>query len=281
MAIWIIAHRPVKHFVIHQRPSQQLEKLEEQRRVVLKEDPGALVELLGTGASAVVRKTYRNHGIRWWQTFGRRSRAEREFENLQHVGDSGTPCPRPLDWSSNTRFGFVSESALITAYLPDCTTLKQVLAEKRTDAKRAERQTLVTAAGRLIGGLHRSGFLWCTPMPRNMLVVGDPAKGQIAACDTPQGIAMRRSIHGTRLSLIDLFDAAFSPSRRANYSATERMRWLLGYCDGDRQTARRLWRTLTPRSVLRHDLVRALTVLWYVYILRPLRGHRSPNARTS
>ena len=276
-----IATPPGGPFVIQHRESQQLEQLEQQRRVVLKEEPEALVELLGIGASAVVRKTYRNRGIRWWQTFARRSRAEREFENLQHIDVSGTTCPRPLDWSAKTRFGFVNESALVTSYLPDCTTLKSVLADEVSDRNHAERQTLISAAGRLVGNLHRSGFLWCTPMPRNMLVVGDPAKGSLAACDTPQGIAVRRSVHATSLALIDLFDAAFSPSRCKDYSRTERLRWLLGYCDGDHGLTRRLWRTLSRRKVWRHDLTRALAVFWFVYILRPLRGHRSPNVRTS
>lgn len=248
---------------------------------MLKQEPEALVELLGVGAEAVVRKVYRNRGVRWWQTFARRSRAQREFENLQLICASGTSCLVPLDWSETRRLLFVNESSLVTRYLPDCDTLKAVLAKSPSDEPGARRQALATAAGRLVGSLHRHGLLWCTPMPRNMLVIGNPSDGRLAVCDPPKAIALKRPLHGTRLSLIDLYDAAFSASRRRDFSATERMRWLLGYCDGDRELARRLWRSVIRRGALRQDFWRAVAVLWFVYILRPLRAPRSPHKRTS
>jgi hypothetical protein len=136
------------------------------------------------------------------------------------------------------------------------------------------RKQLVVAMARLVARLHRGGFLWGTPMPRNVLVVGEPARAELAVCDTPAGIDLERSLHGSRLALIDLFLAAFSPSRRADFSASERLRWLGAYCDGDRHSTRQLWRRLARRSVFRNDLSRALAMSWHTYILQPLRPRR-------
>lgn len=123
------------------------------------------------------------------------------------------------------------------------------------------RRGLAVAMGRLLARLHRSGFLWCTPMPRNVLVLGDPGAAVLAVCDTPAGIQFGHSIHGTELACIDLFDAAFSPSRRLDFSGPERLRSLLAYADDDRPRGPgQLWRTLQGRSVLGHDVQQALAL---------------------
>ncbi len=254
---------------------QELDRLAAQGRVVLKQEPATTVEVLGQGLDAVVRKVYRNRGTRWLQSFGRRSRAEREYDNLRAVERTGSACTRALGWSARRRLLCIEESTLITQFVPSSTPLKQVLANLPRGGSAPERRLLAAAAGQLLATLHRGGFLWCTPMPRNILVLGAPAQGQLAVCDTPAGIDFGRSIHGTALSTIDLFDAAFSPSRRRDFSATERFRWLLAYCAGDHQEVRRLWRIVAPRSVFAHDARRALAMFWHTYILLPLRRRRS------
>ncbi|MEO6596770.1 MAG: lipopolysaccharide kinase InaA family protein [Planctomycetota bacterium] len=252
--------------------SAELERLAATHHTLLKQEPATTVELLGSGEDAVVRKTYRNLGHRWLQSFGRRSRAGREFHNLTAVVRTGVPCTTPLLWSERRRWGCVDESTLVTRYLPDSRPLKRVLAElPRHTATRAR---LATAMGRLVADLHRGGFLWCTPMPRNVLVLGKPEDARLAVCDTPAGIQLGRSLHQSRLARIDLFDAAFSPSRQVDFSATERRRWLRGYCDDNRPAVRRLWRALAHRSVLRHDVGRALAMFWHTYILLPLQPNR-------
>lgn len=254
----------------------ELDGLAREHRSVLKDEPSTTVELLGRGPASVVKKTYRSSGLRLLQTFGRRSRAEREHENLVAVARTGVRCTEALLWAARRRFGFVLESTLVTRYLPDSQTLKHVLAHLPRDSHHRTRRNLAAAMGRLVAQLHAGGFLWCTPMPRNVLVLGDPANAQLAVCDTPAGITLDRPLAGTRLASIDVFAAALSPSRRAEFSATERWRWLLGYCDQDRTAARTLWRVLAHRSVLRHDAGRALAMTWYTYILSPLRPRRTP-----
>ena len=82
------------------------------------------------------------------------------------------------------------------------------------------------------------------------------------------------TIHGTRLARIDLFLGAFSPSRRRDWSAPERLRWLLGYCGGERGRARQLWRAVARRRPLVNEIHRALAMAWHTYILLPLRRGR-------
>ncbi len=261
------------------QPPIDLQRLAAARRTTLKAERETTIELLGIGADAVVQKAYHNRGQRWLQSFGRRSRARREFDNLQAVAAAGAPCTVAVAWSERRRFGCVDESTLVTRWLGDSRSLKQVLASLPPAQHFAVRRALIAAMARLVATLHRRGFLWGTAMPRNVLVVGDPAAASLAVCDVPAGIQMGRPLHGQRLALFDLFDGAFSPSRRRDFSAPERLRWLRAYTDGDRNMARRLWRALDRRSVLRHDVGRALTMFWHVYIVQPLRRRPHPTPR--
>jgi hypothetical protein len=119
-------------------------------------------------------------------------------------------------------------------------------------------------------------------MPRNVLVIGPPERAMLAVCDTPACVAFGRPLHGGRLARIDLFLAAFSASRRQDWSRTERLRWLLGYCDGDRLQARGLWHTMVRRRELQNVVERALAMAWNTYILGPdhtNRRHEPDSAR--
>ena len=49
------------------------------------------------------------------------------------------------------------------------------------------------------------------------------------------------------------------------------VRWLLGYCDGDRAAARALWRPMQRRTALQNELERALAMATFTYILSPFR----------
>ena len=252
-------------------PRVDLDRLAKRGRVSLKEERDVRIEVLGDADEAVVCKTYRNSGTRWFQTLCRASRAHREFENLRAVRQTGVRCIEPVTWSERRRYCGVDASMLATRLLPGCQPLKRVLAELPPASRFSTRRRLIGAMGRLVATLHRHGVLWCAAMPRNVLVVGDPDRTELAVCDVPAAIQVGRSLHGSRLALIDLFDGAFSPSRRADFSATDRLRWLLAYNGDDRETARRLWHRLDRRSVLRHDLHCAFAMSWHVYVVQSLR----------
>lgn len=251
-------------------------------RTVLKDEPDTLVEQLVVptadgGDDTVVVKTYRVRGLRWLQSWWRKSRAQREHDHLATIVRAGVPCLEPLGWSAVKRFPFgFRSSTLHTRFLADSVPLKQVLrtlGHRGADAR--TRGRLAAAMGALVADLHAAGVLWCTPMPRNVLVLGDPALARLAVCDTPACIAARRPLLGSRLCRIDLFLGAFSPSRQRDWSRTERLRWLLGYTRGDRKTARTMWRTMARRGSLQNELERAFAMVVWTYVrdwLRLLRG---------
>lgn len=236
--------------------------------MLLKDAPEAVVELFDTDQGRCVRKTYRNRGLQWWQTFARTSRAAREFVNLAAVHRLGVPCTEPVSWSERRRLGFVDESSLVTRYLPEAIPLKQFLATHDRAGHRRLRRKIVAAAGALVRQLHAGGLLWSTPMPRNMLLVGEPNAARLAVCDVPSAISYARSILGTEVATVDLFRAAFSPSRCRDYSPGEQRRWLLAYTAGDRAQTRRLWRTLGRRTTMGNDLRRSLSTVRNVYLGR-------------
>lgn len=252
------------------------ERLAAQCRTTLKAEDAATIELLGAGDDLVVRKTYHNHGVRWWQSCGRRSRAQREFDNLRATAAAGLPCTEALAWTEVRRHGCVDESTLLTRYLAPSRPLKAVLAELPRDGAPATRRRLAAATGRLVARMHRAGILWCSAMPRNVLVLGDVTEAKLAICDVPAAVRVGHSLHGGRLADVDLFDAVFSPSRCRDWSTTERMRWLRAYHDGDRAAVRRSWRRLHRRTLWRHEATTALTMFWFLYVLLPLRSRRSP-----
>jgi hypothetical protein len=116
-------------------------------------------------------------------------------------------------------------------------------------------------------------------MPRNVLVVGDPATARLAVCDTPACIRAGKPLTGSRLCRIDLFLGAFSPSRRRDWSRPERLRWLLGYTHGDRRVARTLWHAMARRSGLRNEVERALAMATLTYVRHWLGlRHHTPAA---
>jgi hypothetical protein len=113
-------------------------------------------------------------------------------------------------------------------------------------------------------------------MPRNVLVAGELVHSQLVVCDTPACVAFRTPIHGGRAAHIDLFLAAFSPSRRRDWTASHRLRLLLGYTDGDRRLARALWRRLVRRRPLQNVVERALAMATFTYILAWARSRSNP-----
>jgi hypothetical protein len=262
------------------QPPIDLDRLAAAHRTTLKAERDTTIERLGSGDDAVVQKTYHNRGRRWLQSFGRRSRARREFDNLRLVAATGATCTEAVAWSERRRLGCVDTSTLVTRWVAASQPLKQVLADLPATPHFATRRRLLAAMAQLIATLHRGQFLWGTAMPRNVLVVGDPDLAQLAVCDVPAGMRLDRPLHGGRLALFDLFEGAFSPSRRADFSAAERLRWLCHYADGDRKLARRLWRALDRRTVLRHDVGRALLMFWHVYVVQPLRRRRLSPSRS-
>jgi tRNA A-37 threonylcarbamoyl transferase component Bud32 len=221
-----------------------------QRSTILKAELFTRVEVLGQDGTRVVRKTYRSRPFLLWRTFLLSSRAAREYRNLAAIHSAGVPCVRPLSWTETRVAGCVPECAVITEFVDDAPSLKDVMAglDDRNQNDARLRRRLCAWTGRLVRELHAAGFVSCRITPRNFLVQHD-ASGprRLLLCDQPAAAWFRRSAIGRDVALIDLYDMAFSRSRIETFTGAERLRTVLGYTEGDRATARALWRRLARR----------------------------------
>lgn len=233
---------------------------------ILKDEPHTTVAVHDEGGRLVVEKTYVQPRWLLWRTFLTSSRAAREFRNLKLVHGAGVPCVRPLRWREQRRFGLVLGSTLWTEYVP-VPSLRQVL-ETRPDAQ--ARAALAAGVGELLARLHGAGFLGGRVTPRNLLVAGEARDGRLLLVDLPAAVAFRASIHGSRSAAIDLWDAAFSASRRQEWSRAERWRLLRRYY-GEAGAARAAWRRLARRTRLGNRLRKDLLVLCDSYLRAWLR----------
>lgn len=211
---------------------------------ILKEELCARVEVLEIDGRPVVRKTYYSRPFLLWRTFLLTSRAAREYRNLAAIHAAGVACVRPVSWSETRVCGCVPSCAVLTDYVADAPSLEEVMRAPDTGVRRE----LATAVGRLIGDLHRAGIVSCRITPRNFLVPGGARSPHgLMLCDQPAAVRFRDSVVGRSAALIDLYDMAFSPSRLQMFSCTERLRMLIAYTEGERATARTLWRKLRRR----------------------------------
>jgi hypothetical protein len=232
--------------------------------VLLKDEAHTRVELLATVDGPVFRKTYRLSGLRRLRTFLSRSKAAREFANLQRLHDVGIAATEPLDWGETRRLGFVTSAFVDTRWIPSAVDLRRLLADRSptTATNMHSRRQLATAYGALAASLHRHGLLSSTLQPRNLVGLDGGLEGgqrcELLLCDQPSLMDFGRGIHGGRLAWIDLFDIAFSPPRCRDFSKTERLRLLRAYTGEDRELLRRLWNKLTRRPAWLHQVLREL-----------------------
>jgi hypothetical protein len=250
-----------------------LERLARDRCEVLKDEPAARVERIGTGRDTLVRKVYRNRGLRLLQTFLRRTRAEREHVNLLLAVERSLPCTPPVGYSAHRRLGFAHTSTLVTRNVPDTTTLKQALSANVNQPLR--RRQLIVLLGELLRTAHDAGLLWCTAMPRNVIVQATATGPRLLLCDLPAAIIFPGKVPRAT-SLIDLFDACASKSRCREMSRPERFRSLLAYSQNDRSKTQQLWRDLARRHPLCQRARKNLVMALRTYILKAPR--KSPTS---
>ena len=148
----------------------------------------------------LLRKTYTSRPLLGWRTLLRRSRADREFRNLDSLRAIEVPCVEVVDWRETRAFGCVASCSLDSVYLPNSGDLQSVL---RRASDPAERRELATALGRLLHHMHDRGVCSTTMSLRNVLV-HDGAR--LAICDQPFALFLRTGRLSRRLAQVDLHD---------------------------------------------------------------------------
>ncbi|MCA8968564.1 MAG: hypothetical protein KDC95_02225 [Planctomycetes bacterium] len=183
-------------------------------------------------------KEYRVPWYLRWREFCRRSRARREYDNIDAMHRCGLPTIEALDWVEARRMGFTTASTLHTRYLESTETMRQRLANPGGDDPR-----LARSVGTALRQIHDAGFVCNSASPRNWLLrIGDDTSTEMPVlCDLPFVHRRSRSVVGTREAMVDLYAAALGESRRRETTADWRRHFLAGYCldDEDRMESLR------------------------------------------
>ncbi len=239
----------------------------------LQQDVRAYVDRFALPEGHFVRKTYTQRPFLVWRSFLVSSAAAREARNLRGMRDAGLECIEVVAWEETRRFGLAPRSVIVTRFLPDAPSLREVLHGTRgtSPATEAERSRLCHALGELVRQMHECGWASSRLTPRNFLVPEKDERRALVIIDQPAAIHRGRDLTTSRLALIDLYDIAASKGRRAELRASERLRILLAYSRGDERLLRRLWRKLEGRRRFWHRFLKQLYVGIDNYILEAIR----------
>lgn len=164
---------------------------------VLKSEPLTSVSVVDVGGARLVLKIYEQPAWLRWRTLLMPARAAREWHNLVRVFGAGVPCVEALAWDEERVRGCVRRSALVTRFVAEAPSLKQVLTSERTPRRRRE---LALALGALVRRLHAAGVLGARITPRNVLVTAgtDP----LVLLDLPAAVTFPFDLFADRKSVV-------------------------------------------------------------------------------
>jgi hypothetical protein len=166
----------------------------------------------------------------------RRSKARRELAVAVGLSRREIEAPLPIA-AGELRAGLRLEACyLLVRARPDAVDLER---HWRSDGgTRRERAALLSALGREVRRWHDAGLLQHDLAPNNILVDAT-APARLLPIDFERARLRRRLGVRARSRMLANFDAHFPGA-----SASERMRFLIAYAQGDRRLARRWWRRL-------------------------------------
>ncbi len=153
--------------------------------------PGGAATRIGyLKGSPLAGKSRLRHGIRE-RILARAPPRLSEFENLEWLRRNGFRAPQPLAAGvlRARALGLVLYQFLLTEEVRGAATLERALAA----APAAAREACLAALGHQVARLHARGFVHRDLFPRNLLVVGDPARGEIWFLDAWRGGARLQS----------------------------------------------------------------------------------------
>jgi tRNA A-37 threonylcarbamoyl transferase component Bud32 len=178
------------------------------------------------------------------------SKSRYELEVAVRLAERGVPTPVPVAAGEERRRGLLKTCRLLVPAVEGAADLRHLWLEE--PALASERRAWSTALGRLARRLHEKGVFQEDFAPNNFLVhPGDPQ--QLFAIDFERTRLVRRVRRAARRRMLAKLDRHLLGATNA-----ARMRFLLGYTDGDRRAARRWWGELeaeAPRQA-RRDLAR-------------------------
>ncbi len=201
------------------------------------------------GVQTYLLKVNRYAGTSYWRHL-RTSKAHREFARAQAAAARGIPTPLPLAAGEQRCHGALTACYLFTPYLPEARDLRALQRENKLLA--AARHAAVRHLGQLTHRLVESGVFQEDFAPNNILWCGSNETLQLIDFERVRILRRPLRFRETRWMIGKLL------RELPDISASERMRFLLAFCNGDRTAARRWWRELEAFApkLARRDLRR-------------------------
>ena len=167
--------------------------------------------------------------------FGR-SKAQREFHNLERLRDFGIDVTTPVAFGEERSLGRLTQCFLMTEEVPESSNLDEVLVEtlpeKKPRLSKLNRQSLIAMLAETARKMHRNGFVHRGFFFRNILVSGNRFN-RIFVFDAPRGRKWPSWLLGRKpekdLATIDSAATVF-------FRRTERLRFYLRYHEIERLT---------------------------------------------
>jgi hypothetical protein len=166
----------------------------------------------------------------------RRGSARREFDLAFALARSGFPVAPPMAVGEERRTGRLIACYLLCPILEDVVDLRRLLADP--DLRPTRRRAIVAAFGAFSRSVHDAGLYQDDYAPNNFLVrQGDPPS--FILIDFERAHLARPIRRSRRLWMLAKLDR-----HGLGLRASERMRFLKAYCEGNSEAAKRLWLAL-------------------------------------
>ena len=188
------------------------------------------------------------YSLSWRQL--RRSKARHELTVAQVVAARGLPTPVPLAAGERREWGMLRACYLLLPIMEGVVDLKEDWSRKGRSPD--EKRILAVTLGRFIRRVHDAG-LFQDDFASNNVLISRSNPCEVHLIDFERAVVRPRITERQRFWMLSKLERSIP-----RLSAAQRMRFLLGYCDGRREDARRWWRALekfAPR-MFRHDLGR-------------------------
>lgn len=201
----------------------------------------SIVDGTGVGKSLYLKRYFIHSGRRFWRELFRgaffgRSKARREFGNLERLRDFGIDVTTPVAFGEERRLGRLTQCFLMTEEVPDSRSLDEVLVETLPENKprpsKINRQLLIAILADTARKMHLNGFVHRGFYFRNILISGNRFN-RVFVFDSPRGRKWPNWLLGRRLEK-DL--ATIDSAATVFFRRTERLRFFLRYHEIKRLT---------------------------------------------
>ncbi len=200
------------------------------------------VHLGGGAGGAALLKVNRYRGVDAWRRAFGHSKARRELARAQAVSARGIETPVPLAAGERRRAGRLMACFLVVPYLADAVDLRRWVA---SGPRPGERRALARAFGRFTRRICDAGVFQDDFAPNNFLLRRGPGP-ELLMIDFERARLRARVDRAARAFVLAKIDRELPRASRG-----DRLRFLLGFAEGNRSAAREWWARVEADSARR------------------------------